>query len=69
MFTKIFWLKTAERATKSFIQGYVVIGGAITQDGLFSFDSLKGAFGLAIASILTSLLSSFKGDNENPSLV
>lgn len=63
-----FWKKVGERALKSFVQGAIVVGGFISPDGMWSGDALQGAVGLLVASVLTSIASSFVGDRD-PSLV
>lgn len=71
IFSKQFWVATAERATKSAVQGALVaIGAAATFSALTADWTLIGgsALSMAILSVLTSLGSAALTSGEGPSL-
>lgn len=71
MFTKQFWMETAERGIKTFAQaaGALLVGeglGVLTVD----WPQVASVAGLAaVVSVLTSIGSSAVGDSKSPSLV
>lgn len=72
MFTKAFWKAVAERAIKSFGQGFVVVFGISYASDLAELSSRVelaaiGGLGVALLSVATSLASSTIG-NDGPSL-
>lgn len=70
IFTKEFWAATAERATKSAVQGALVaIGATATFDALTADWKVIGgsALSMAILSVLTSALSARFTSGEGPS--
>lgn len=71
MFTKKFWQKTAERAAKSFVQGFVAVIPVtrVTLDHVDWWACLSGGVLMGILSIGTSVASEPIGDGDSPSLV
>lgn len=85
MFTRLWFLSTAERAVKTFVQGYLAtffllagLGsgpvddypGADTFDLLFTWNNIKGGVVAAFISFLMSIGSTRLGpDKDSPSLV
>lgn len=72
MFTKAFWKAVAERAGKSFGQGFAVVFGLSYASTLTELSSRLelaaiGGLGMALASVATSLASSTVG-SDGPSL-
>ena len=70
MFTRKFWVDALERAVKSAAQG-ALTAGVFDQAGVIGTDwvgvaSIAG--GMALASVLTSLVSSQVGDPDSASL-
>lgn len=71
MFTRQFWIDTAERAIKTAAQAAVLVFGAGQVDA-FAVDwqlVASMSVGAACLSIATSLASSLSGDPDTPSLV
>ncbi len=71
MWTRKFWLATAERALKTFAQTFVLLLGAGAVD-LLSVPwrvDLSLSIGAALLSVLTSIASSQVADATSPSLV
>ena len=71
MFTKTFWTQAAERAVKTFAQAALAL---LTGDGLGLLDVNWGAVasvgGLAaVASVLSSIVTSGVGEKDSPSAV
>lgn len=72
MFSKIFWLGTAERAIKTFAQALLLVFVGDSAYNVISVnwpESLGLAATGALISILTSIVSSRIGDHNSPSLV
>lgn len=74
MFTKTFWLNTAERAAKSAAQFGVIAWTAATFTVVGDVVSVAEATGLAmlaggVASVLTSVASTNVGKSDSPSLL
>ena len=84
MFTKVWWLSTLERLSKSFVQGYIAfwtltsglgnteanVPNAGAFDTLFTWDNVKAGVVMAVLSAGTSFLSTpFGPDRDSPSLV
>jgi hypothetical protein len=72
MFTKTFWIQTAERAFKSAVQMALLMTAGATGFDLFTLDPARlflGALGAAILSALTSIASSQFGNPTSPSVV
>jgi hypothetical protein len=73
IFTKLFWLETAERALKTAAQ--FVIGAWGLGDGIYNLFEMNfalaggAAAGGFVLSVLTSVASSPIGRTESPSLV
>jgi hypothetical protein len=75
MWTRSFWIRTADRAIKSFAQGVLFVFGA-SQVGevadAFTFDltaALSGGLGMAVLSLLTSIVSAPFGETESPQVL
>jgi hypothetical protein len=71
MFTRQFWMLTAERAVKTFAQALAAVLVA-SGTGLLSADwkSALSTAGMAtVVSVLTSVASSRFGPNDSPSVV
>lgn len=71
MFTRNFWRQTAERSAKTFAQAALAL---LTGDGLGVLDINWGDVGsvgllAAIASVLTSIVTSGMGEPNDPSAV
>lgn len=72
MFTKQFWLDTAERAIKTFFQVFLALA---VEDRIFNaFDldwnqMLGIGLGSALVSVATSVVSSRVGDHDTASLI
>jgi hypothetical protein len=67
-----FWLATAERATKTFAQGFLGIaaGQAVFNAFTAPWQAILGvAVGMSILSVLTSVVSAEIGERGTPSLV
>lgn len=72
MFTKSFWIQTAERAIKSAVQMALLMTAGAAGFDLFTLDLGRlalGALGAALLSILTSLASAPFGNPGSPSVV
>lgn len=72
MFTKVFWLNTAERAIKTFAQALLLVFVGDSAYNVISVnwpESLGLAATGALISVLTSLVSSTVGPKDSPSLV
>lgn len=71
MFTKDFWLRTAERAAKTFAQALVATFGgvALTTDAKLWQAALISAALATLLSVITSIASIKAGDAGTPSLV
>lgn len=74
MWTVMFWRATAERAIKSFCQALVLALGADATGVIDAEwgDALTAAAGMAVLSVLTSIISGFvptDGEVRTPSLV
>lgn len=71
MFTKDFWLRTAERAAKTFAQALVATFGgvALTTDADLWQTALISAALATLLSVITSIASIKAGDPGVPSLV
>lgn len=80
MTTRAFWRHTLERAFKSFAQGCIVglgiagVGDAVGNDYLDAFTvdwgvALGVGLGMAILSVLTSIVSTPFGPADDPSVV
>jgi hypothetical protein len=73
MWTTDFWKATAERALKTLAQtllSVVVVGGVVLN--IFTVDWMNAlgiGLGAMLVSVLTSILSSFVGSSDSPSLV
>lgn len=70
--SKIFWLRSLERAIKTFIQTFVALVGDTATFGVIDADwkqALAAAATTTVLSFLTSLASSLTGDSESPSLI
>ena len=71
MLTISFWKQAAERAVKSAAQGLIFVAGAGKFDVL-TFDwksALGGVLGMAVLSLLTSIVTSGIGPAGSPSAV
>lgn len=72
MFTKRFWIRTAERAIKSVVQGFIIAAGS-SVTGWMELDWLYVAYasiGMGVLSVAFSLLGKNAGpDAQNPSVV
>lgn len=72
MRSKLFWIATGERAVKSFAQALILMW-AVSDNGMFNIfkveldEAMGSALGMAVLSVLTSLLSAGVG-NEGPSM-
>ena len=74
MFSKVYFEKTAERAAKSFTQGFLGFWlvspvAAITFEALFTQANLKAGVVMAVLSVATSILGKNVGPEDSPSLV
>jgi hypothetical protein len=75
MNTKAFWLRTLDRAVKSFAQGvlFVFAASEVGQAAdAFTFDwrtGLGGGLGMAILSVLTSIVSAPFGEPDSPQVI
>lgn len=71
MFTKDFWLRTAERAAKTFAQALIAAFGgvALTTDVKVWQAALIAAALATLLSVITSIASITIGDKGTPSLV
>jgi len=71
LFTKDFWLRTAERAAKTFAQALVATFGgvALTTDADLWQAALISAAFATLLSVITSIASIKAGDAGTPSLV
>lgn len=72
MFTKAFWLGTADRSVKSAAQALILLWGGDTVFNLFTISpvaSLGVAGGAAALSLLTSLVSAPFGDGGSSSFL
>lgn len=73
MFTRSFWLQTAERAVKTAAQAVLVVWGV--GDRVLNVLTLDWRLGLGVAaggallSVLTSLVSAGVGPSDTPSVV
>jgi hypothetical protein len=73
MWTAAFWMATAERAIKTLAQTLIsvlVVGGVVLN--IFTVDwvnALGIGLGAMVVSVLTSILSSFVGSSDSPSLI
>lgn len=75
MFTKVFWKDAAERAIKTFAQAVLAVTAVVAPSIGFELLNvnwipviLVGVIA-SLMSVLTSIASSFKGDNSSASLV
>jgi hypothetical protein len=72
MFTRRFWMETAERATKTAAQAAILALGASEALDLFALDVLtvvSFALGGALLSVLSSIASApFGADRDSPSV-
>jgi putative effector of murein hydrolase len=75
MWTKAFWIETADRVIKSFAQGVAFVFAA-SQVGeaadAFEFDwdaALAGGLGMAILSLLTAIMSAPFGEQGSPQIL
>jgi hypothetical protein len=75
MFTREFWVRTADRAVKSFAQGVLFVFAASKVGEVadaFTFDwkaGLSGGLGMAILSVLTSIMSAPIGVSGSPQVI
>lgn len=70
MWTRSFWLATAERALKTLAQGLLVIfGGGVSLEVVKWDSALLGVLALTVASVLTSIVSAGVNPSGSPSLV
>ena len=72
MFTRAFWKRATERATKSAAQAAVLaLGGAVSLDAMHADWQTVGSFALggAVLSYLTSVITSGVGPDDDPSAV
>lgn len=72
MFTKLFWIRTAERAIKSVAQGFIIaVGTAATEWMELNWAYVAYAsIGMGVLSVAFSLAGKNAGpDGQNPSVV
>jgi hypothetical protein len=71
MFTKLFWEKAAERAAKTAAQAAILVFGADQVNALTADWADIGGFALggAVLSLLTSIITSGTGPDDDPSAV